>query len=63
MPAEPNDVELDATSVRSSILIPAWMEARLDAIARRTFSSRSQVIRRLLDKALEIEDAAEAKAS
>ncbi len=42
---------------------PAWMEARLDAIAQRTYSSRSQVIRRLLAEALEREDAPEAVAS
>lgn len=53
MPTSPNDVEADATSVRSSILIPAWMEAQIDAEARRTFSSRSQVIRRLVAFALE----------
>lgn len=53
MPAKPNDVEEDATSVRSSILIPAWMEARIDAEAKRTLSTRSQVIRQLLAFALE----------
>jgi hypothetical protein len=53
MSTNPNDVEEDATRVRSSILIDAWMEARIAAIARRTFSTRSQVIRQLLAKALE----------
>jgi len=33
------------------------MVERLDAIARRTFSSRSQVIRRMLSEALERESA------
>jgi metal-responsive CopG/Arc/MetJ family transcriptional regulator len=60
MPANPNDVELDATSVRSSILIPAWMEDRIARIAERTLSSRSQVIRRLLAEALGREGASEA---
>ena len=55
MPQNPNDVDLDATSVRSSILIPAWMDARLDVMAQRTLSSKSQVIRRLLAEALERE--------
>lgn len=57
MPANPNDVDEDATSLRSSILIPAWMERRIAEIATRTLSSRSQVIRRLLAEALEREPA------
>lgn len=62
MDAKPNDVEEDATSLRSSILIPAWMERRITEIAARTLSSRSQVIRRLLAEALAREpvDAVEA---
>jgi hypothetical protein len=55
MESNPNDVETDATSLRSSILIPAWMERRIGEIAARTLSSRSQVIRRLLSEALERE--------
>jgi metal-responsive CopG/Arc/MetJ family transcriptional regulator len=52
-----NDVEADATSLRSSILIPAWMDRQLTEIAARTLSSRSQVIRRLLAEGLEREAA------
>ena len=52
-----NEDEADATSLRSSILLPGWMTDRLDTIARRTLSSRSQVIRRLLAEALEREPA------
>lgn len=55
MSSNPNDVEQDATSLRSSILIPSWMERRIADIAARTLSSRSQVIRRLLADALERE--------
>lgn len=57
MDANRNEGEVDATSLRSSILLPAWMTERLDAIARRTLSSRSQVIRRLVAEALERETA------
>ncbi len=53
-----NEDEVTATSVRSSILIPDWMEAQISEISRRTLSSRSQVIRRLLAEALEREPAA-----
>lgn len=62
MPAKPNDVDPSATSVRSSIQIPTWMDARIDAIAQRTYSSRAQVIRRLLAEALEREESTEAVA-
>lgn len=55
MSGNPNDVEEDVTRVRSSILIDAWMEARIATIARRTFSTRSQVIRQLIAKGLEDE--------
>lgn len=57
MDSNRNEDEVDATSLRSSILIPGWMTDRLEAIARRTLSSRSQVIRRLLAEALEREPA------
>jgi metal-responsive CopG/Arc/MetJ family transcriptional regulator len=57
-----NDVESDATSLRSSILFPAWMNRQLQEIAARTFSSRSQVIRRFVAEGLERESAASAEA-
>jgi metal-responsive CopG/Arc/MetJ family transcriptional regulator len=63
MDSNRNEDEETATSVRSSILIPGWMEARIAEISRRTFSSRSQVIRRLLADALEREPISEAVAS
>lgn len=50
-----NEDEVTTTSVRSSILIPDWMETRISEISRRTLSSRSQVIRRLLAEALQRE--------
>jgi metal-responsive CopG/Arc/MetJ family transcriptional regulator len=52
MSPDRNEDEEAATSVRSSILIPNWMEERIAVIARRTLSSRSQVVRRLLAEAL-----------
>lgn len=55
MPENPNEVESGATNVRSSIMYPRWMEARVDAIAERTFSSRAQVIRRFIAEGLERE--------
>lgn len=57
MPDNPNDVESGATMVRSSIMLPVWMDARLDAEAARTFSSKAQVIRRMVAEAFEREDA------
>lgn len=55
MDANRNEDEVTTTSVRSSILIPDWMEAQISDISRRTLSSRSQVIRRLLAEALQRE--------
>jgi metal-responsive CopG/Arc/MetJ family transcriptional regulator len=55
MPPNPNDVAPDATNMRSSIHLPVWIVVRLDAIARQTLSTRSQVIRRMLAKALDDE--------
>jgi len=52
-----NQDEEIATYLRSSVQLPPGMTERLDAIARRTFSSRSQVIRRLLAEGLEREPA------
>ena len=60
MPEDPNDVESGATMLRSSIMLPAWMDGRIEADAKRTFSSKAQVIRRLISKAYECEDAIEA---
>ncbi len=57
MDANRSEDEVDATSLRSSILLPAWMTERLDVMARKTLSSRSQVIRRLLAEALDREPA------
>ena len=57
MPYGPNDVAEPETLLRSAVQLPPRMVERLDAIARRTFSSRSQVIRRLLAEALEREPA------
>jgi metal-responsive CopG/Arc/MetJ family transcriptional regulator len=50
-----NEDEESATSLRSSIYFPPWMTRRLDAIAQKTLSSRSQVIRRLVAEGLERE--------
>lgn len=55
MPDNPIDVEETETLIRSSVQLPPWMVAGLDAVARRTFSSRSQVIRRMVAEALERE--------
>lgn len=55
MPYGPNNVEETETLSRSSVQLPVWMNERLDDIARRAFSSRSQVIRRMLADALERE--------
>lgn len=52
-----NEDEGDATLLRSSVQLPPWMTRRLEAMARRTLSTRSQVIRRLLAEALEREPA------
>lgn len=59
MPYGPNDVAETETLSRSSVQLPAWMTEQLDGIARRTFSSRSQVIRQLLAEGLERERTAE----
>lgn len=53
MPEQPNDDTESQTLTRSSVQLPPWMTRRLDEIAERTYSSRSQVIRRLLAEALE----------
>ena len=39
--------------LRTSVNLPIWMEQEIGQIAKRTFSSRSQVIRQLLGEALE----------
>ncbi len=52
MASEPNEDTVSATSLRSSVYLPDWMERELTEIARRTFSSRSAVIRRLLAEGL-----------
>lgn len=55
MPTDRNDVEGTEILIRSSVTLPRWMAVRLDAVARRTLSSRSQVIRRMVAEALERE--------
>lgn len=57
MPEQPHDDMESQTLIRSSVQLPPRMTEQLDDIARRTFSSRSQVIRRLLSEALEREAA------
>lgn len=57
MATKPNDVEEDTTTVRTSVSLPSWMDQRLEEIAERTFSSKSQVVRRFLAQALEAEAA------
>lgn len=55
MSTDPIQDEASATLLRSSVQLPAEMTERLDEIARRTLSSRAQVIRRLLAEALDRE--------
>lgn len=57
MASDRNHDEATATTVRSSILLPEWMDRRVTEISARTFSSRSQVIRQMVAEALEREDA------
>jgi len=57
MATKPNDVEEDATTVRTSVSLPSWMDQRLEEIAERTFSSKSQVVRRFVAHGIEREDA------
>lgn len=52
MASEPNEDTVNATSMRSSVYLPEWMERALTEIARRSYSSRSAVIRRLLAESL-----------
>ena len=53
MAANPNQDEEATTLMRTSVQMPGWMWDRLGDIADRTFSSRSQVMRRLLAEALD----------
>lgn len=45
MPVKPNDVDEGATSIRSSVMLPVWMDEQIARIAARRFSSRAQIIR------------------
>lgn len=62
MRTKPKQVEPIVTTVRSSYSLPSWIDRQIADIAARTFSTKSQVARRLLAKALESERA-EAAAS
>lgn len=50
-----NQDEVAAPLLRTSVQFPGWMWDRLGEIADRTFSSRAQVIRRLVGEGLERE--------
>jgi hypothetical protein len=62
MSTNPNDDEATATLMRTSVQMPLWMWRWLGEKAERTYSSRAQVVRRLLAEAHERE-ASEAVAS
>lgn len=62
MRGDRNEDEATATMVRSSIMLPSWMDAHLEAMARRTFSSKAQVIRRMVAEGLEREGATDGQA-
>lgn len=57
MESERNEDDVTATLLRSSVQLPGWMADRLDEIAKRTLSSRAQVIRRLIAEGLDREPA------
>ena len=56
MVANPKHVAETPTMVRSSIMLPVWMERRIADLSRDSFSSRAQVVRKLLADALDAQD-------